>query len=918
MLNYEIMDLSQTKLTKSEWVSIEISVPETEKQILKMIMDGFYNPSIRVPKTTSLSSFSKIPHTPEMEYYIFTNFFTPIIDSVIQNRIRPPSQSSQKKKRDVSDDKKPSSSEKEFSEKEQKVVNWFNNEKNKKQKIKPPNTADMIRVKKLPATIETDRHAIYDFFVLDLCLKLVFGKHHITTTLENKTPLFYLYTLIQLKSTCSVEKVNSYVLQMRDFIIETYEPNSPTNIRNAILQSYHIIEKNPFLLKYEDGTLYSHQKQLFELFTPDRHGKAKDPKLVLYMAPTGTGKTMSPLGLSQHYRVIFVCVARHIGLALAKSAISMEKKIAFAFGCETASDIRLHYFAAADYQINSRSGCIGKVDNSVGTKVEIMICDVASYLPAMYYMLAFHNEEDIITYWDEPTITMDYDTHELHETIHRNWEMNKISKMVLSCATLPKHNEIEGTLESFKEKFTKVEEESGEEIVPSIHTINSADFKKTIALLNKDNKPALPHTIFPEYRQVVKCVDHCLGNKSLMRYFDIKEIGRFISTIHSDLYLEEDWMIPRKFHTMEAVNLNNIKMYYLNVLHHLKSEYWPSIYKIIEDGLQCPFSLEKEDGGIPIRKYQSAETLTVEGRSKVEGGALSRMASIAPTSSVVSPASAGASHQNILLTTSYAYTLTDGPAIYLAEDVEKIGKFLLQQSKIPENVFQSICEKIERNGTIQKKIDELEKELEDKMNMGQKSDEKNKKMERSMNNKELRPLIDGIEKLKDSIQVVQLSPLYIPNTTPHQDVWIPPGYKKVGNAFTPSVGEDDIKTIMGLNVENYRKLLLIMGIGVFVKNANTHYLEIMKKLATEQRLFLIIASSDYIYGTNYQFCHGFIGKDLDNMTQQKTIQAIGRIGRNHIQQEYTVRFRDDRILEQLFKKVENKEAEIMLRLFRSE
>jgi hypothetical protein len=92
----------------------------------------------------------------------------------------------------------------------------------------------------------------------------------------------------------------------------------------------------------------------------------------------------------------------------------------------------------------------------------------------------------------------------------------------------------------------------------------------------------------------------------------------------------------------------------------------------------------------------------------------------------------------------------------------------------------------------------------------------------------------------------------------------------------------------------------------------------MKRLANEQRLFLIIASSDYIYGTNYQFCHGFIGKDLANMTQQKTIQAIGRIGRNNIQHEYTVRFRDDAILEQLFSEVvHNQEAVIMSRLFSS-
>jgi len=87
-------------------------------------------------------------------------------------------------------------------------------------------------------------------------------------------------------------------------------------------------------------------------------------------------------------------------------------------------------------------------------------------------------------------------------------------------------------------------------------------------------------------------------------------------------------------------------------------------------------------------------------------------------------------------------------------------------------------------------------------------------------------------------------------------------------------------------------------------------------MATEQQLYIIIAQSDYIYGTNYQFCHGFIGKDLTNMTQQKTIQAMGRIGRGNIQQEYTVRFRDDSIIKNLFNPtVENMEAVNMNRLF---
>jgi hypothetical protein len=93
----------------------------------------------------------------------------------------------------------------------------------------------------------------------------------------------------------------------------------------------------------------------------------------------------------------------------------------------------------------------------------------------------------------------------------------------------------------------------------------------------------------------------------------------------------------------------------------------------------------------------------------------------------------------------------------------------------------------------------------------------------------------------------------------------------------------------------------------------------MKKLAQNHKLFMIIASTDYIYGTNYQFCHGMVGKDLTNMTPQKTVQAMGRIGRNNIQQEYTVRFRDDDMIRGLFSyPKENREAIMMERLFSRE
>ena len=264
--------------------------------------------------------------------------------------------------------------------------------------------------------------------------------------------------------------------------------------------------------------------------------------------------------------------------------------------------------------------------------------------------------------------------------------------------------------------------------------------------------------------------------------------------------------------------------------------------------------------------------------------------------------------------------MTDGPTIFLAEDVNRIGQFYIQQSKIPETVLQKIQQTIDKNNVYMKQLTLLEREVAEKTgseskDTANKKSGESRKAEKEPATKELRRLYEQIEQCREQIQVVRLPSVFVPNTLPHQSIWTNNG--PITNAFVPNVDDDDVRDIMALSVDNNKKILLILGIGVFSSDTNdADYMEIMKRLAYSQSLFLIIAASDYIYGTNYQFCHGFIGKDLNNMTQQKTIQAIGRIGRNALQQEYTVRFRDDAMLKQLFmKQPSNLEANVMSRLF---
>ena len=688
-------------------------------------------------------------------------------------------------------------------------------------------------------------------------------------------------------------------------------------IRETFLHAHTIIEKNPHLLRFENKTLYDHQKQLFQLYkcTEDTEdtkctGGMNKSKLVLYTAPTGTGKTMSPLGLSNGYRIIYICAARHVGLALARSAISMEKRVAFAFGCETAADIRLHYYSAVEYTKNRKTGGIYKVDNSNGSKVEIMVCDVHSYRVAMLYMLAFHAEPDILLYWDEPTISLDVPTHPLHAIIQRNWSENKISNIVLACATLPEEDEVIECLNDYRETF------GGE-----IHRVSSSDCKKSITLLNSAGYASLPHLLFSSYEEVQGAVIQCERNPSLLRYLDVREIVRMIQHVECvPGAIPEECHIHMYFQSVALMTMNRIKRYYIDVLKHIRPDLYPSIHEYLKTTHRPMFtktsSTSVTENG--LTKHLSMEQIDKRSSSS---SLLTRTTSVQHIPSAASAAASKPSPlEGILLTTNDAHTLTDGPTIYLVEDVQRIGHFYAQHSHIPIQILDGILSKIEQNNHIQKKMEVLMKSLDDMI--GKKEAEKERKMDNDVLKPEAKRLMTTVEALRADIQLLSIGAKYTPNTRPHQQLWIDDVAHFVENAFIPGVDDASILKIMELSVDSQMKLLLLMGIGIFDslmvqsrEPATAAYVEVMKRLASEQKLFLIVASSDYIYGTNYQLCHGFLGKDLQNMTQQKIIQAMGRVGRNNIQQEYTVRFRDDALIRRLFLSAEsNMEAVNMCKL----
>jgi hypothetical protein len=855
------MDLNQRKLIKSEWDSIEIPFSKQEIEVLNLIIKGFHDVNIKINNNDSLFAFLKIEYSTKMEDFIYNKYLRDEVDKILENN-------------------------KKYFENATTKINV-----NSDIQIK---SADKIRLEK--NSIENlKNNNVYEYILLETITQLLLAKRD-----ENKNNfVLYYYTLYKLLKN-NIVKINRHILSLCEIIIKIFE--GELNILNVIENSVELIEKNTNLLKYNDMVLYDHQKEIFTIC------KNPGPKLILYMAPTGTGKTLTPIGLSEKFRIVFVCAARHVGLALARAAISVNKKIAFAFGCESADDIRLHYFAAKDYTVNKRTGGIKKVDNSNGVNVEIIISDIKSFVPAMYYMRAFNHDENLMVYWDEPTITLDYNEHSFHNIIKHNWSENKIPTIVLSSATLPKEHELTETIMDFKTKFANSE----------IHSIISHDCKKSIPIINKDGYIDLPHFLTDDYSTILKIAQHCENYLTLLRYLDLDEVTKFVIFINKRGFVSERMKIDNYFETLDDINMKNIKIYYIQCLKSIQPSVWKSIYTHFKEN-RTPRLIDNSSVDVKGNKLSLKTNSIGPGSSgyndkELAGKPLKR--SLTDTtvfsnnsSKIANPSVQGTSA--IYVTTKDAYSLTDGPTIFICDDIEKIAKFCIQQASIPSAVMDDLLKKIEYNNVLNKKISEFEKDLdylkeqeENKLsNTGLGSLKNVRKFNREADNvdtskSQLAKLVREIETYRAMIKNVNLNETFIPNKMHHVKKWAE--CLDTAKSFTSNIEESVINEIMLLNgIEDTWKILLMMGIGVFINHENIRYTEIMKKMADEQKLYLIIASSDYIYGTNYQFCHGYISKGM-NLTQEKIIQAMGRIGRNNIQQTYSLRFRDDEQIMKIF------------------
>jgi len=795
------MDLRQTKLTKKEWESIEVPINGIEKEILTLIKRGYSNPNYHYNKSLSLLSYMKLVSDEKSQdndkYHVFlyNKYFKERIDKMM-------------KKHGVSG------------------VSVVAKE-SKKDVLKK---ADLIRIENTNKKISDDME-VYEFILLANCQKML-----------EKTSVKHFYTLSQLMKN-TIYNLNTYVAEFINKIIENIKSEFE-NI-DVIKNAYDVIERNRSLLDYKDYVLYKHQQDVF------KEVKRPGAKLIFYQAPTATGKTLTPIGISQGYKVIFVCAAKHVGLQLARACISEEVPIGVAFGCNDSEDVRLHYFAAKDYTINKKSGGIGKVDHTAGENVQLIVSDVHSYLHAMRYMLAFNEKEKIVMYWDEPTITLDYDEHPFHSILSANWRENEVPNVILSSATLPDKNEIRDAVAFFENKFD----------TKNVVAVKSYECKKTIPIIDVNGYAVLPHYLYTDYGELMRCIGYCKSSQTILRHFDLREICVFLRLVNKRL--RKPKQINNYFDEISDINVETIKLYYLDVFSDLEP-CWGEVFD--------------EATKLRERKYKS--TTQIVGADAV--------------------------------------TLTDGPTLYICDDVDRVANKYLHMLGVTEEEKTKLIVSIQFNNRINEKIAEFNEEIKNmKKDEDKSGDDERKSQTKEKNREKKTPYDDKLEKIEvltSQMKRIHLNRRYVPNTEQHIQ-----RFHKTSNVFenrfTSRVMEKDVETIMSIDgLDDVYKMLLIAGVGVFKENINTEYLEIMKRLAYDQGLFMIIAGGDYIYGTNYQFCHGYI--DDAGMTQEKLIQAFGRIGRANNQHDYSIRLTNDETIEKILKHEQDKREVVnMNRLF---
>ena len=275
------MDLKQRKLNKSEWDSIERPVSESEIGILNLITSGYHDVTTRINKNNSIFTYLKIEFSEKMEDYIYNRFLRKRADQI-----------------------------------EKLLHELESTYKNMKIDVNiKPNSSDRIRLERFDEeTIKNND--IYENLLLGHLEHLLTAKKLMNTKpldLQKNTKIFHYhyYTIYKLIRN-NIIRLNRHIINLVNIVLDKFvdEIDKSVIIENAV----EFIEKNESLLKYSDLVLYEHQKEIFTTI------KTPTPKLVLYMAPTGTGKTMTPIALSEEKKINICLRCKTCWFSISKSS----------------------------------------------------------------------------------------------------------------------------------------------------------------------------------------------------------------------------------------------------------------------------------------------------------------------------------------------------------------------------------------------------------------------------------------------------------------------------------------------------------------------------------------------------------------------------------------------------------------------
>ena len=206
------MDLSQVKLNKTEWDSIEIPLRTEEIRVIKLLMSGYTDLWIKNNHNTSLATYLRISDSIDgLDDYLFQEYFEKTVRSIDPTLIP--------------------------------VTRKVKMRKGDTMKINL-NKADNIEI-----------FNVYESKLLEL-IRSICECHT-----QRKEFHIHYFTLYNLRKNF-VPRMNIHVIKCIDTILERHADS--IEIKKLVLDAHNVIEKNKMLIHNEDTNLYSHQRDIFQ------------------------------------------------------------------------------------------------------------------------------------------------------------------------------------------------------------------------------------------------------------------------------------------------------------------------------------------------------------------------------------------------------------------------------------------------------------------------------------------------------------------------------------------------------------------------------------------------------------------------------------------------------------------------------